>query len=275
MIKKDMEFDEVEQKRKRKRDIKAYQRLMEDKRRNREREREEDAADAKIEQEEIAVRERQRLEELRIEEEKHKREEEIKERMKLKKFMEMQDELEKQQKAKEQEEAVQRILAEQQMQKRQKLSENESVLTKGNNPDNELRMKLEQLKERQDGIQQEIIQKTKSLYMKLPRERNEVFGAELDWQLLIKQGVIERVVRPWVAKKIKEYLGVEEPAMIKLVVNQLSSGNCSPNSLLSKVGNILDEVAEQFVFKLWQVLIFEHLKIKEGIYAMQKELDEQ
>ena len=37
----------------------------------------------------MAVRERQRLEELRIEDEKHKREEEIKERMKLKKFMEM------------------------------------------------------------------------------------------------------------------------------------------------------------------------------------------
>ena len=62
--------------------------------------------------------------------------------------------------------------------------------------------------------------------------------------------------------------------MIKLVVNQLSTEKCTPSSLLSKVGNILDEVAEQFVFKLWQVLIFEHLKIKEGIYAMQKELDE-
>lgn len=87
--------------------------------------------------------------------------------------------------------------------------------------------------------------------------------------------MIERVVRPWVAKKIKEYLGVEEQAMIKLVVNQLSSGKCSPDSLLAKVGNILDEVADQFVFKLWQVLLFEHLKIKEGIYEKQKELDEQ
>ena len=46
--------------------------------------------------------------------------------------------------------------------------------------------------------------------MRLPRERGEVLGAQLDWQLLISEGVIERVVRPWVAKKIKEYLGVEE-----------------------------------------------------------------
>ena len=62
---------------------------MDEKKRLRDREREDDAADAKVEQEELAVRERQRLEEQRIEEEKHKREEEIKERMKLKKFMEM------------------------------------------------------------------------------------------------------------------------------------------------------------------------------------------
>ena len=52
--------------------------------------------------------------------------------------------------------------------------------------------------------------KTKSLYMRLPREREEVFTVEIDWKDLINMGVLERVVRPWVAKKIKEYLGVEE-----------------------------------------------------------------
>ena len=46
--------------------------------------------------------------------------------------------------------------------------------------------------------------------MRLPREREEVFRVEIDWNQLINMGVIERVVRPWVAKKIKEYLGVEE-----------------------------------------------------------------
>lgn len=84
------------------------------------------------------------------------------------------------------------------------------------------------------------------------------------------EGVIERVVKPWVAKKVKEFLGVEEPSLINLVIGLLARGNCTPQLLLGKVGNILDEVADQFVLKLWQVLIFEQLKIKEGIYAMQK-----
>ena len=61
--------------------------------------------------------------------------------------------------------------------------------------------------------------------------------------------------------------------MIKLVISQLARGTCTPQLLLSKICNILDEVAEQFVLKLWQVLIFEHLKIKEGIYAMQKKIE--
>lgn len=55
-----MEFDEIEEKRRRKRDLKSYQRYMEDKRRIREREREDDAADAKVEKEELAAKERER-----------------------------------------------------------------------------------------------------------------------------------------------------------------------------------------------------------------------
>ena len=69
---------------------------MEERKRVREREKEDDLADARLEQEEIAAKERERLEQERIAEEKRKREEEMKERMKIKKFMEMRDEMERQ-----------------------------------------------------------------------------------------------------------------------------------------------------------------------------------
>ena len=62
--------------------------------------------------------------------------------------------------------------------------------------------------------------------------------------------MIERIVRPWVAKKIKEYLGVEEEAMIRLVINHVTN-RLSAQSLLDKVAPILDDVAEIFVIKLW------------------------
>ena len=77
----------------------------------------------------------------------------------------------------------------------------------------------------------------------MPKTRAEVFAAELDWENLINNKVIEKVARPWIAKKIKEYLGVEEMAMISLVVG-LISARVTPEALLAKVEGILDEVAE-------------------------------
>jgi len=44
-----MEFDEVAERKRRKRDIKAYQRVMEERKRVREREREDDMTDARLE----------------------------------------------------------------------------------------------------------------------------------------------------------------------------------------------------------------------------------
>ena len=62
LIEKDLEYDEAFERKKRKRDIKAYQRMMEERKRVRKREREDDLADARLEQEEIAALERERLE---------------------------------------------------------------------------------------------------------------------------------------------------------------------------------------------------------------------
>lgn len=74
-------------------------------------------------------------------------------------------------------------------------------------------------------LDQIILQKSKSIYIGLPRDRDDIFAAsgDVDIQILINHGVIERIARPFVAKKIKEYLGVEEDAMIKLVINHLTS----------------------------------------------------
>ena len=78
-------------------------------------------------------------------------------------------------------------------------------------------------------------------------------------------------MRPWVAKRIKEYLGVEEDAMIRLVLNHVKDRN-SAQGLLDKVAPILDEVAQSFVLKLWQVILFENEKIAQGVYSLQDEL---
>ena len=61
--------------------------------------------------------------------------------------------------------------------------------------------------------------------MGLPKAKNDIFDFSLKYEILEEHEVIERIVRPWIAKKIKEYLGVEEEAMILLVVKHVNNRN--------------------------------------------------
>ena len=62
LIRRDAEYDEQVERKRRKRDIKAFQRMVEERKRVRDREQEDDFADARLEQDELAAKERERLE---------------------------------------------------------------------------------------------------------------------------------------------------------------------------------------------------------------------
>jgi hypothetical protein len=55
--------------------------------------------------------------------------------------------------------------------------------------------------------------------------------------------------------------------MIRLVYDHLCGLKATPDTMMQKVGGILDDDSDEFVFKLWQVLLFEHMKIEGGIYS--------
>jgi len=78
----------------------------------------------------------------------------------------------------------------------------------------------------------------------LPKAKEEILSHSLDFTAMQALNLLEKVVRPWVAKKIKELLGVEEQAMINLVLGHLKSGVATSESMLAKVGGILDEDSE-------------------------------
>ena len=102
--------------------------------------------------------------------------------------------------------------------------------------------------------------------MQMPRDKESVLSASIDFPQLVERNLIEKVVRKWVAAKIKQLLGVEEQAMINLVCVHLRTMQATPETMLKKVGGILDEDADDFVYKLWQVLLFEHMKVQGGVY---------
>ena len=56
-------------------------------------------------------------------------------------------------------------------------------------------------------------------------------------------------------------MGAEEQSMINIVVKLLKQ-KCTDRQLFGKIENILDEASEEFVEKLWRLIVFEDLKIK-------------
>jgi len=109
------------------------------------------------------------------------------------------------------------------------------------------------------------LEKSKQLYKVLPKHKSDVFSFQLNWTALYKHEVVEKVCRPWLQKKVKEYLGSEEQHFIQSIVKLLNQ-KPTASQMKSHVKDILDKAAEEFVMKLWQALIFENMKIDEGLY---------
>ena len=63
--------------------------------------------------------------------------------------------------------------------------------------------------------------KNKQIYLKLPTKKEDIFAFSLNYEALEEYSLIEKMVRPWVTRKVKEYLGVEEQALISLVIKHI------------------------------------------------------
>jgi len=100
--------------------------------------------------------------------------------------------------------------------------------------------------------------------MKLPKKTKDVFAYRLDWDLLNKYKTLDRVVFGWLSKKIKEMLHSEEIELVNLLIKKLAQKE-TPENMVKQLKSWLEEDTEDFVKKLWQVLIFEDMKAKEGL----------
>ena len=116
----------------------------------------------------------------------------------------------------------------------------------------------------QDEQKKALLEKTKQLYAKLPKDRDTILKAEISWTLLFRHDIVEKVGRPWIGKKIKDYMGVEESSVVQMILRLLST-KPTPQTLRDKPKDILDEKTDEFVMKLWQTLLFENMKIDEGL----------
>ncbi|XP_077568208.1 RNA-binding protein 25b [Stigmatopora nigra] len=103
----------------------------------------------------------------------------------------------------------------------------------------------------------------KSLIEKIPTAKPDLFSYPLDWSM-VDTTLMERRVRPWINKKIIEYIGEEEPTLVDFVCSKVMAHG-TPQGILDDVAMVLDEEAEVFIVKMWRLLIYETEAKKIGL----------
>lgn len=71
-------------------------------------------------------------------------------------------------------------------------------------------------------------------------------------------------MRPWISKKITEFLGEEEATLVDYIVSSTRE-HVHASQMLELLQSILDDEAEMFVLKMWRMLIFEIKKVETGL----------
>ena len=113
-------------------------------------------------------------------------------------------------------------------------------------------------------IDPQQLARIREIYSKMPKG-NDLFAFKLNWQMLIDYRVIDSVCKPWIAKKMVDYLGAEEQTIIDLVLRLLKAQS-SDSIMREKMEAILDDESADFVEKLWRLMVFEQMKIEAGFY---------
>lgn len=107
--------------------------------------------------------------------------------------------------------------------------------------------------------QKDKLSRQKEIADSIPVSREGLFAFKIDWELSEAKGVAANIMKPWIVKKIIEYLGEEETVLINFIVTKLSKP-CNPEELLTELTPVLDVDAEPFVLKLWRMFVFSVLK---------------
>lgn len=111
--------------------------------------------------------------------------------------------------------------------------------------------KVEVEKRQREERNQKLLELTNSI----PVEKDALFAHPVQWGL-VDAALIDSKLRPWITKKIEEYLGASDDDLVSFIVRHIK-GQISPAALVEELHAAFDKDAEVFVTKLWRLIIFE------------------
>lgn len=81
--------------------------------------------------------------------------------------------------------------------------------------------------------QEEKRRHIKSIIDKIPTAKVDLFNYKLDWNE-IDNSLMEKKIRPWINKKIIEYIGEPEPTLVDFICSKVLAGS-TPQGILDDV----------------------------------------
>ena len=102
---------------------------------------------------------------------------------------------------------------------------------------------------------EERIRAQKELISTIPADKQGLFSWNIKWDYC-QSSLIQDKLKPFVSKKVIEYIGTEESDLIDFTIKSISK-RIQASQLVQELQGPLDEDAEIFVMKLWRMLIYE------------------
>ncbi|PWY74545.1 hypothetical protein BO94DRAFT_538707 [Aspergillus sclerotioniger CBS 115572] len=110
---------------------------------------------------------------------------------------------------------------------------------------------------------EERAQAARQLAAEIPTDKDGLWGWKVKWEF-VDETVVTDQLKPFVEKKIVEYLGVQEQMLVDVVEEHVRKHG-HPQELVEQLEEALDEEAEVLVRKLWRMIIFFSESEKRGL----------
>lgn len=126
-------------------------------------------------------------------------------------------------------------------------------------------IKFEPMADTKTMSEEEIQQAVKSLAQEIPTTQEGLWAWDVKWDYL-EDSIITEKLRPFIEKKVVEYLGVQEQLLVDVVEEHLRK-HASPSELAEELEGPLEDDAIDLVKKLWRMVIFFTESEKRGLPA--------
>ncbi|MCJ1460978.1 hypothetical protein MMC28_011360 [Mycoblastus sanguinarius] len=113
--------------------------------------------------------------------------------------------------------------------------------------------------------EEERAQAVRQLAADIPSDKDGLWKWPVKWEF-VDETVLSEQLKPFVEKKIVEYLGVQEQMLVEVVEDHIRKRG-EPQALVGELEGALDEEAEVLVKKLWRMIIFFSESEKRGLSA--------